>query len=85
MNIRNRILEQITFRIALAHQLIDGYSQRKRKRRPASFQAKKCVVPDDVRSASVENHMTEMDSNYRQGSKCIRKRRKRTRLHVCRM
>ncbi|GFU18398.1 uncharacterized protein TNCV_1980791 [Trichonephila clavipes] len=42
---------------ALARLLIDGYSSRKRKGRPASFQAKKCVVPDDVRLASVGNHM----------------------------
>ncbi|PRD31871.1 UNVERIFIED_CONTAM: hypothetical protein NCL1_22181 [Trichonephila clavipes] len=33
--------------------LLDGYSLRKRKGCPASFQAKKCVVPDDVRLAGV--------------------------------
>ncbi|GFU86687.1 hypothetical protein TNCV_2881071 [Trichonephila clavipes] len=27
------------------HKLVDGYSSRKRKKCPASFQAKKCVVP----------------------------------------
>ncbi|GFV35645.1 uncharacterized protein LOC103524116 [Trichonephila clavipes] len=37
----------------------------KRKGRPASFQAKKCLIPDDVLLASVENHMPEMVSNYR--------------------
>ncbi|GFV72400.1 hypothetical protein TNCV_638621 [Trichonephila clavipes] len=49
-------------RIALARPLIDGYSSRKRKVCPDSFQAKKCVlvVPDDVRLASVRNHMSEM-------------------------
>ncbi|GFW09585.1 piggyBac transposable element-derived protein 4 [Trichonephila clavipes] len=49
VNKRDRSLDQLTFRIALARQLIDGYSSRKRKGHPASFQAKKCVVPDDVR------------------------------------
>ncbi|GFX20241.1 piggyBac transposable element-derived protein 4 [Trichonephila clavipes] len=49
VNKRNRSLDQLTFRIALTRQLIDGHSSRKRKIRPASFQAKKCVVPDDVR------------------------------------
>ncbi|GFU47607.1 uncharacterized protein TNCV_2443291 [Trichonephila clavipes] len=39
----------------LARQLIDGYSSRKKKGRPASFQAKMCVVPNDVRFAFVEN------------------------------
>ncbi|GFX51630.1 craniofacial development protein 2 [Trichonephila clavipes] len=40
MNKRNRSLDQLTFRIALARQLIDGYSSRKRKGRPASLKAK---------------------------------------------
>ncbi|GFW93254.1 transposable element Tcb2 transposase [Trichonephila clavipes] len=65
VNKRNRSLDQLTFRIVLARQLIDGYSSRKRKGRNASFQVKKCVVPDDVRVASVRNHMPKMVSNYR--------------------
>ncbi|GFX66049.1 piggyBac transposable element-derived protein 4 [Trichonephila clavipes] len=73
VNKSNRSLDQLTFRIALARQLIDGYSSRKRKGRPASFQAKKCVVPDDVRLASGGNHMTKMVSNYRRCGKCSRK------------
>ncbi|GFW99584.1 hypothetical protein TNCV_3418171 [Trichonephila clavipes] len=44
---------------------IDGYSSRKRKGRPASFQAK-CVVPVDVSLSSVGNHMSKKISN------CIR-------------
>ncbi|GFV92991.1 piggyBac transposable element-derived protein 4 [Trichonephila clavipes] len=62
---RNRNLDQLTFRIALACQLIDGYSSRKRKGRPACFQAKMCAVPDDVPLARVGNHMPKMVSNYR--------------------
>ncbi|GFV76896.1 uncharacterized protein TNCV_689661 [Trichonephila clavipes] len=50
---------------SLARQLIDGYSSRKRKGRPTNFQAKKYVVPDDVRLTSVGNHMPKMISNYR--------------------
>ncbi|GFX38477.1 piggyBac transposable element-derived protein 4 [Trichonephila clavipes] len=80
VNKRNRSLDQLTFRIALVRQLIDGYSSRKRKERPASFQARKCVVPDDVRSASVGNHMSKMVSNYRQCREHSRKgQEKRTR------
>ncbi|GFX59619.1 hypothetical protein TNCV_3753841 [Trichonephila clavipes] len=56
---------QLTFRIELAHQLTDGYSSRKRKECPASFQAKKFVVSDDMRLASMENHVPKMVSNYR--------------------
>ncbi|GFV48095.1 uncharacterized protein TNCV_3027791 [Trichonephila clavipes] len=60
-------------RIALARQLIDRYSSRKRKGHPASFQVKKRAVPDDVRLASVRNHMPKMLSNYRRCRKCNRK------------
>ncbi|GFV37474.1 uncharacterized protein TNCV_1157371 [Trichonephila clavipes] len=44
--------------------LIDGYYSRERKGRPASFQARICVAPDDMRLTSVGNHMTKMVSNY---------------------
>ncbi|GFV35765.1 uncharacterized protein TNCV_913551 [Trichonephila clavipes] len=46
VNKRNRSLDQLTFRIALARQLTDGYSLREKKGRPASFQAKYIVVLD---------------------------------------
>ncbi|GFX69230.1 hypothetical protein TNCV_3564061 [Trichonephila clavipes] len=52
VNKRKRSLDQLTFRIALARQLINGYSSRKRRGRSASFQAKKCVVPNDGRIAT---------------------------------
>ncbi|GFX60387.1 transposable element Tc1 transposase [Trichonephila clavipes] len=42
-----------------ACQLIYRYSSRKRKRRPASFQAKKCVTPNHVRLTSVGNRMPQ--------------------------
>ncbi|GFX17943.1 hypothetical protein TNCV_2293911 [Trichonephila clavipes] len=51
VNKRNRPAK--TFRIALARQLIEGYSSR----RPANFQAKECVFPDNVRLDSVRNHL----------------------------
>ncbi|GFX14579.1 transposable element Tcb2 transposase [Trichonephila clavipes] len=41
------------------------FSSRKIKGCPVSFQAKKCVLPDDVRLDSGENHMPKMVSNYR--------------------
>ncbi|GFT53263.1 piggyBac transposable element-derived protein 4 [Trichonephila clavipes] len=62
-NKKNRSLDQLTFRIALARQLIHGYSSRKRKGCPDSFQANKCVVPDDVLLASGANYMPKMFSN----------------------
>ncbi|GFX35468.1 piggyBac transposable element-derived protein 4 [Trichonephila clavipes] len=69
---------------ALARQLIDGYSLRKREGRPASFQAKNYVVPDDVRLGSVGNHMPKMVSNYRR-RRNVAERDKSDLLHVCRM
>ncbi|GFT45910.1 piggyBac transposable element-derived protein 4 [Trichonephila clavipes] len=65
VNKSNRSLDQLTFRIALARQLIDGYSSRKKKGRPTSFQAKQCVVPDDVRLATVGNYVPKMLSSNR--------------------
>ncbi|GFV97133.1 piggyBac transposable element-derived protein 4 [Trichonephila clavipes] len=85
VNKRNRSLDQLIFRIALARQLIDGYSSRKRKGRPDSFQAKECAFPDDVRLASVGNHMPKMVSNYRWCKECNKGTRKEAPLHVCRM
>ena len=61
----NRNLDELPFRITLAHQLIDGYSSRKRKGLLASFRVKKCLVPYDMCLASVRNHMPKIVSNER--------------------
>ncbi|GFX60811.1 piggyBac transposable element-derived protein 4 [Trichonephila clavipes] len=61
--------------------LRDRDSSKKRKGRPASFQAKKYVVPDDERLASVGSHVTKMVSKYTQCRKCLRKgQEKKTRI-----
>ncbi|GFV39764.1 hypothetical protein TNCV_869391 [Trichonephila clavipes] len=67
----------------LARQLMDEYSVRKRKGCPASFQAKKYVVLDDVRLARVENHMPKMISNYRRCRKCSRKGQEKRTRYMC--
>ncbi|GFU59328.1 piggyBac transposable element-derived protein 4 [Trichonephila clavipes] len=72
VNKRNRSLDQLTFRIALARQLKDGYSFKKGKGNPDSFKTKKYVIPDDVRLANVGNNMPKMVSNYRRCRKCSR-------------
>ncbi|GFW47990.1 piggyBac transposable element-derived protein 4 [Trichonephila clavipes] len=53
----HRSLDHLTFVIVLARQLIDGYSSRNNKGHPANFQEKQCVVPDDMRFASVGIYM----------------------------
>ncbi|GFX66100.1 piggyBac transposable element-derived protein 4 [Trichonephila clavipes] len=65
VNKRNISLDQLTIRIALARQLIDGYSSRKCNGRSASFQVKTCVVSDDTRLASVGNHTPKIAFNCR--------------------
>ncbi|XP_035229066.1 piggyBac transposable element-derived protein 4-like [Stegodyphus dumicola] len=80
VNKRNRSLDHLTFRIALARQLIDGFEKglpRKSKGRPASFQAKRCAVPDDIRLANVGNHMPKMVSNYRRCRNVAQRPKKR--------
>ncbi|GFW46264.1 piggyBac transposable element-derived protein 4 [Trichonephila clavipes] len=72
VNKRNRGLDQLIFRIALAPPLTDGYSSRKRKEHPANFKAKKCVVLHNVRLASVRNHILNIFSSYRRCRKCSR-------------
>ncbi|GFU11097.1 piggyBac transposable element-derived protein 4 [Trichonephila clavipes] len=83
VNKRTRSLDQLTFRIALAHQLIDEYSSRQRKRRHASFQGRKCTVPDNIRLACVGNHMPKVVSNYRICRKCSRKGQEKMTRYMC--
>ncbi|GFW64584.1 retrovirus-related Pol polyprotein from transposon 412 [Trichonephila clavipes] len=47
---------------------------KKKKGCTASFQVKKCAVPDDVRLASVGKHMPKKASNYRRCWKCLHKK-----------
>ncbi|GFV27082.1 piggyBac transposable element-derived protein 4 [Trichonephila clavipes] len=73
VNNRNRSLNQITFHTSLARQLMDGYSSRKWKGRSTSFKAKMYEVPEDVRLASVGNHLPKILPNCRRCWKCSRK------------
>ncbi|GFS88155.1 hypothetical protein TNCV_765141 [Trichonephila clavipes] len=59
----------LTSTFSVARHLIDGYSSRKMKGRPSSFQVRKCVVQDDVRLAIVGKYMRKMIYNYRRCNK----------------
>ncbi|GFV38814.1 piggyBac transposable element-derived protein 4 [Trichonephila clavipes] len=83
MNKRNKSLDQITFSITLVRPLIGGYTSRKRKGRPASFQAKKCVAPDDVCLHNVGNHMPKLVSNKRRCMKRNRKTQEKRTHYMC--
>ncbi|GFV69477.1 hypothetical protein TNCV_2778921 [Trichonephila clavipes] len=76
------LLDQ-SFRQALARQLIDGYSSRKRKGFPDSIQRKKCVVLDDWCFASEGNHIPKMVSNFRRYRKCRRKGQEKRTHYMC--
>ncbi|GFW06675.1 hypothetical protein TNCV_3287761 [Trichonephila clavipes] len=83
MNRRNRSLDQLTFREALPRQLMDRYSSRKRKGCHASFQAKKCVVPEDVRLASVRNLVPKKGFPTKEDIENVSERDKKKRLATC--
>ncbi|GFW51893.1 piggyBac transposable element-derived protein 4 [Trichonephila clavipes] len=78
---RNRF-GQLTFRIALTRQLIGGHPSKKGKGRP-TIQAKKCVLLDYVRLASLGNHMPKTDTNYRRCRKCNRKGQEKSTRYIC--
>lgn len=46
---KKRAIDQLSFRINLARQLIDGFTSRKRRNKPVIFLSNKRAVPDEVR------------------------------------
>ncbi|GFX24129.1 piggyBac transposable element-derived protein 4 [Trichonephila clavipes] len=69
--------------VALTRQLIDGYSSRKSKGRPASFQAKEWIALDDVGLVNVGSHMSKMVYNYRRYRKYSTKGQKKLTRYMC--
>ena len=77
--------DQLSFRLRLARQLVDGYTDRKRVGRPISFLANKKEVPDDVRLAGVGQHMPKLGDKYRRCHNCsskIHEKRPTLYMHV---
>jgi Transposase IS4 len=73
--------DQMSYRLRLARQLIDGFTTRKRIGRPISFLANKKEVPDDVRLAAVGQHMPTQGNTYRRCRMCsTRAHEQRTRF-----
>nr|CAI5857651.1 unnamed protein product [Callosobruchus analis] len=50
---KKRTGDQLTFRINLARQLVNGYSSKKRRNRPVFFLPNNRAVPDEVRLSEV--------------------------------
>jgi hypothetical protein len=74
-------VNQLTFRLHLARQLISGFSSRKTRGRPASFQANKGNVPEEVRLNAVGKHFPVNNQKFRRCRNCSTKAaEKRTRF-----
>ncbi|GFY16506.1 hypothetical protein TNCV_735351 [Trichonephila clavipes] len=56
---------------------------KKKERRSASFQGKKCVVLDNVRLANVWDHVPKMVSSYKQCGKCSRMGQEKRTRYMC--
>lgn len=76
-------IDQLVYRLCLARQLIDGFTSRKSRGRPANHRYKKKVIPDEVRLVQVGKHMPSKNSysTYRRCKLCsTTKLQKRTRI-----
>ncbi|GFX80000.1 hypothetical protein TNCV_2890551 [Trichonephila clavipes] len=75
-------IRSLKWRHPLARHIIDGCSSKVREGCPADSQADS-VVPEELRLASVENHMPEMVSKHRRCRKCSRKGQKKRTRYMC--
>lgn len=81
---KEKKLDQLTYRLRLARQLINGFSARKRRGRPVNYNKKKKgkeTVPNEVRLVQVGKHMPKKNSTYRRCKLCsTKKQEKRTKI-----
>ncbi|CAH1962173.1 unnamed protein product [Acanthoscelides obtectus] len=70
---RKRTVDQLSFRINLARQLINGYTSRKRRNKPVQFLSNKRAVPDEVRLADVGKHLPIQQATYKRCRLCSTK------------
>lgn len=74
-------LDQVSFRLRLARQLINGFTSRKRRGRPANFQNKKKSIPEEVKFVNVGRHWPGKGPTSRRCKHCsTKKHEKRTRF-----
>lgn len=67
-------IDQLSFRLRLARQLIKGFTSRKRLGRRVNFQNKKKYVPEEVKFANVGRHFPEKISKPRRCKHCSTKK-----------
>nr|CAH7761067.1 unnamed protein product [Callosobruchus chinensis] len=75
--------DQLTFRLNLARQLINGYSSKKRRNRPVFFLSNKRAVPDEVRLSEVGKHLPIQDATYKRCRLCSTKAQEKRTRFVC--
>lgn len=72
--------DQLTFRINLARQLINGFTSKKRRNKPVMFLPNKRTVPEEVRLSDVGKHLPVQTATYKRCRLCSTKaHEKRTR------
>ena len=77
----NSKISQLTYRLKLARQLIDGFSSRKKEGRPPNFF--KCSVPKELRLAKGISHLRRFEQTSRHRCKlCSSKDKKQSRTNV---
>lgn len=80
----NTKLDQLSFRLRLAQQLIDGFSNRKRKVTAYSACKKGAVgVPDDVRLSNVGHHLPMKTSTRRRCRVCSSTKKETRTIYTC--
>lgn len=74
--------DQLSYRLSLARQLINGFKSRKRRGKPVVFLANKKLVPEEVRLSEVGSHFPEKGS-YRRCRICSTKANEKRTAYTC--
>nr|CAI5851117.1 unnamed protein product [Callosobruchus analis] len=80
---KKRTGDQLTFRINLARQLVNGYSSKKRRNRPVFFLPNKRAVPDEVHLSEVGKHLPIQDATYKRCRLCSTKAQEKRTRFIC--
>lgn len=80
---KRRTVDQLSFRINLARQLIGGFTSRKRRNRPVLFLSNKRTVPDEVRLSDVGKHLPNQQTKYKRCRLCSTKANEKRTRYMC--
>lgn len=80
---QNKYGDQLSFRINLARQLIQGFTSRKRRNKPVVFLGNKRSIPPEVRLSGVGSHMPNLQKTYRRCRLCSTKANEKRTKYTC--